>query len=357
MKPSSLAAIGFILCGLPYAAVAQAGAQTGQQAEPSPGASLPTIRVQVNEVIVPVTVTDDKGRFLSNLTAEDFQILDEGKPQRIQFFSHTQNQPIVVGFLVDLSNATRIHWATYQEAIKELIWGLLPGDEKYSGYLISYSNGAEIAVNTTTESDKLSAQVDKMKPAGGSALYDAIYLACTRRDLVHGEPYEPRRVIVIIGDGHDNASSKTLDEVLELAKRNLVTIYGMSTVSFGFNNDSQGVLEKLANETGGRVEYPLNTLYKDVSAFVSTPRDAGNYVYDPGSGGYAAAISKGIINAVGSIQGEITTQYVLRYTPDIDPEPQPKLFREIKVVVPSLPEVRIRARDGYYPAAVPGSKP
>jgi hypothetical protein len=78
-----------------------------QQAEP-PAAR---IQVSVNEVIVPITVTDDKGRFVSNLEAKDFRILDEGRPQRIRFFSHDQNQPIVVGFLIDMSNNTRVHWS------------------------------------------------------------------------------------------------------------------------------------------------------------------------------------------------------------------------------------------------------
>ena len=81
-------------------------------------------------------------------------------------------------------------------------------------------------------------------------------LACTRRDLVKGEPYEPRRVIVVVGDGHDTASKHNLEEVLELAQRNLVTIYAISTMAFGFSNDDQEVLEKLTKKTGGHVEYP-----------------------------------------------------------------------------------------------------
>ncbi|MGP8247551.1 MAG: VWA domain-containing protein, partial [Bryobacteraceae bacterium] len=60
----------------------------------------PLITTEAREVIVPVTVVDDKGRYVSNLEAKDFRILDEGKPQKITFFSHDQRQPIVVGFLV-----------------------------------------------------------------------------------------------------------------------------------------------------------------------------------------------------------------------------------------------------------------
>ena len=327
--------------------------QKPQQTPPDQPAA--RITVSVNEVIVPVTVTDEKGRFVSNLVQKDFRILDEGRPQNIRFFSHDQSQPIVVGFLIDLSNSTRTHWGTYKDAIKELIWGLLPGDKRYTGYLITYSNEAEVAVNTTTDGDKLTERVEKVKPGGGAALYDAIYMACTKRDIVVGEPYQPRRVIIIVGDGHDTASGKTFDEVLELAQRNLITIYAVSTQAFGFANEYKDVLERLTTETGGHVEYPLDSLYKDVSGYLSQPSDEGNYALKVGTGGYAAEISAAIIKAVGGIQGEVTTQYVLRYIPDVDPEAKPKLMHRIKVEVPSLPTVKIRARGYYYPNAVPGA--
>jgi len=104
------------------------------------------IQVSVNEVIVPITVTDDRGRFVSNLEATDLRILDEGRPQRIRFFSHDQKQPVVVGFVIDMSNNTRMHWKTYQDAIMELVWNLLPGDKKYTGYLITYTDDVQMVV-------------------------------------------------------------------------------------------------------------------------------------------------------------------------------------------------------------------
>jgi Ca-activated chloride channel family protein len=315
------------------------------------------IRVSVNEVVVPVTVTDDKGRFVSNLVASDFRVLDEGKPQRIEFFSHAEKQPVVVGFLVDLSNSTRIHWTKYEEAIEELVLDLLPGDPRYAGYLIGYSSESELAVNTTSDPEKIVDRVRKMKPGGGAALFDAIYQACTTRSLIHGEPYEPRRVIIIIGDGHDSASKHTQEEVLELAQRNMVTIYGMSTTAFGFANEDRDVLEQLTTRTGGHVEYPLDDPYKDVSGYLSNPQDAGNYALTVGTGAYAAQISAGIVKSVSELLGEITTQYVLRFVPDIDQEAKPKVFRGIKVEVPSLPTVKIHARDGYYPNPVAGAAP
>src|SRR5436190_7726800 len=310
----------------------------------------PPIRVQVNEVIVPVTVTDDRGRFVSNLDKQDFRIQDEGKDQTIRFFSRDRSQPVVVGFLLDMSNATRIHWKNFQEAATDLVLNLLPGDKKFSGYLISYGNDAELLVNTTSDSEPIVEKLRKMKPGGGAALYDAIYKACTTRDLVKGEPYEPRRVLIIIGDGHDTASKKSLDEVLEIAQRNLVTIYAISTDAYGFGSDGNKNLVRLAEQTGGRVEYPLNSLYKDVSGYLSTPSDEGNYAFKVGTGGYASEIAKGIFNSIVAIAGEITTQYILRYIPEVEEKSAHKVFREIKVSVNNLPSVRVRAPTGYYPA-------
>ncbi|MDQ6666491.1 MAG: VWA domain-containing protein [Acidobacteriota bacterium] len=307
----------------------------------------PPIRVQVNEVIVPVTVTDDKGRFVSNLDKQDFRIFDDGKEQKIGYFTRDRSQPMVAGFLIDMSNAMKVHWKTYQDAAIELVLNLLPGDKKFSGYLITYGNEAELQVNTTSDSEKMVDKLSKLKPAGGAALYDAIYMACVNRTLVQGEPFEPRRVIVVIGDGHDTASKKSLNEVIELAQRNLVTIYAVSTMAFGFANEGEKNLTRLAEETGGRVEYPLNSLYKDVSGYLSTPSDEGNYAYKVGTGGYAAEISGGIFRAVAGIAGEITTQYILRYTPEVAPE-DTKQFRKIKVAV-NLPNVKVRYRNGYYP--------
>jgi len=322
-------------------AAAPSLAQTSRPSQPDQQ----PIRVQVNEVVVPVTVTDEKGAFVSNLEASDFLVLEEGRPQKIVYFSREQGQPVVVGFLLDMSNATRLHWKTFQEAVLELVWTLLPGDKRFSGYLISYSNEAELLVDTTRDSEKIVERIRKLKPGGGSALFDAIWMACTKRSLIEGEPIEPRRVLVIVGDGNDNASKHTLEEVLELAQRNMVTIYGISTVAFGFTSEGERNLKRLAEETGGRVEYPLQGLYKNVSGYLSTPSDEGNYALKVGTGSYAAEIASGIVRSVAAVAGEITTQYILRYVPeDVD---SPKLYRTIEVRV-NLPNVKVRARKGYY---------
>jgi Ca-activated chloride channel homolog len=320
-----------------------------KNAEASPGekkTDQSPFRVNVNEVIVPVTVTDEKGRFVSDLNKQDFQIFEENKPQTIRFFTRERNQPVVIGFLLDLSADSRVHWQNFQNATEELIQNLLTGDQKYSGYLITYAQDAEVAVDTTTAPEPLVEKVRKLKPGGGSALFDAIYLACTRRKLIQGEPIDPRRVIVIIGDGHDNASKHSLGQVIELAQRNLVTIYCISTEAFGFANASEDNLVRLATETGGRVVYPLGDVYKDTDGYLSKPSDDGNYALTVGTGAYKSAVDGKMYRAVTDIVGEVTTQYIIRYVSDSE---SPKAYRNVKVVV-DLGNVRVRARKGYYAA-------
>jgi len=337
------------MAGSPQQSPPPAQQQTQQQT------SVPTIRTSVTEVILPVTVTDDKGKkFIDNLEQSDFRILDEGRVQKIKFFSHDPRQPTVIGFLVDMSNNSTIHWQNYKDAVKEMVWGLLPNDKNYTGYLISFSSTAELLVNTTWDPDKLTTQVDRMRPGGGAALFDAIKRACTDRALIPGEPYRPRRIIVVFGNGHDSASEYTMDQVIELAQREMVTIYGVSTAAYGMDDPDRNQLENLTHSTGGRVWYPLDNPYSEVSGFLSQPSDEGNYALHVGTGGYAAAINSAIYKAVGELEGEVTTQYILRYSPEFDAVSANKDKHRIKVEIPTLPpgSYKVLTRPDYYPNRV-----
>lgn len=320
---------------------------TDSDANRTQAPATPPIRVNVNEVIVPVTVTDEKGKFVSDLDQKDFQVFEDNKPQHIQFFTRERNQPVVIGFLVDLSSSSKVHWKNYQEAAIELVQTLLTDEKKISGYLITYGQDAELQVNTTNDPENIVEKLRKVKPGSGAAMFDAIYMSCTNRKLVKGEPIEPRRVVVIIGDGHDNASKRTLDQVVELAQKNLVTIYCISTSAFGFANPFDSNLIRLAEETGGRVVYPLENVYKDTSGYLSQPSDDGNYALKVGTGEYASTVARGMYHAIADIAGEVTTQYIIRYVPE---NSEDKAYRNVKVTV-DLANVKVRARKGYYAGA------
>ncbi len=358
LVPQRLAALMVFLCGSVLLAQtppssasetapsppAAATSKTSEAATPNKESTSTPIRVNVNEVIVPVTVTDDKGRFVSDLNQKDFQIYEDNKPQHIQFFTRERNQPVVIGFLVDLSSSSKVHWKNYQDAAIELVQTLLTDEKKFSGYLITYGQDAELQANTTSDPENIIEKLRKSKPGSGSALFDAIFMSCTNRKLIQGEPIEPRRVAIIIGDGHDNASKRTIDQVIELAQKNLVTIYCISTAAFGFNNIYDQNLVRLAEQTGGRVFYPLENVYKDTSGYLSQPSDDGNYALKVGTGEYASAVARGMYHSVAAVAGEVTTQYIIRYVPQND---DGKAYRNLKVVV-DLANVKVRARKGYY---------
>ncbi len=352
----------FAVCALAFMAAGTSAFAQSAQAQPAP-AGQPTFTGGTNEVILPITATDSKGKFISDLVQSDFHVFDEGKEQKIDFFSHEQSQPVVIGFLIDMSNRMKVNWERYKESTSELMLNLLPGDKKYAGYLITYGNQPELVSDTNSDPEAMVQKIGKIKPAGGSALFDAIYMACTSRKTVPGEPYQPRRVLIVIGDGHDSASKKSLEEAEEIAQRNLVTIYAMDTVAFGFHNDDEDNLVGLTSLTGGRIESPLGeNMYKDVSGYLSNVQDAGNYAVTVGTGGYTAEVQKSLFLAVSNLIGEITSQYVLRYHPDLRTECDPehpkcdttieKQYRHVKVTV-GLPNVMLRYRDGYYPYPVP----
>lgn len=307
----------------------------------------PTIKVGVTEVVVPVTVTDSEDRFVSNLKQSDFEVYDQNIRQTLKFFTAEHSQPVVVGFLMDLSNGMKVRWKEYHETAVEMVLSLLTGDKKFQGYLIGYGTQAEVMVDTTFDADKIVSKLDKITPAGGAALYDGIYLACTSRKLVAGEPVEPRRVLVIVGDGHDNASSHTLEEVIELAQRTQLTIYAISTDAYGFTSPYGKNLRRLAEETGGRVETPLENTYDNTQGFLSRPSDEGAFEFKVGTGGFQAKILGSMFKSITNIAGEITTQYILRYQPNTPGDES--LKHEIKVRV-NLANTKVRARSFYYVA-------
>lgn len=305
----------------------------------------PTFTAGVTEVIVPVTVTDENDRFVSNLKKADFEVYDQNIRQTVKFFTAEHNQPVVTGFLMDLSNGMKIRWKNYQETMVEMVLALMPGDPKFQGYLVGYGTEAEVLVNTTADSSKIVEKLNKITPAGGAALYDAVWMACTNRKLVKGEPLEPRRVIVVVGDGHDNASKHTLDEVIEMAQKSQLTVYAISTDAYGFTSADGKNLRRLAEETGGRVESPLENTYDNTQGFLSRPAN-DNREFANGTGGFQARILGALFKSITAIAGEITTQYILRYQPST-PGDESKVHRiDVRV---NLPNVKVRARTTYFP--------
>ena len=189
----------------------------GEGSAPVPGASISVV-IDAGQIPEELRREDDRyyrsvsmhlwdqadadGRFVSDLAQKDFLILEDGVRKDISYFSRERNQPVVVGFLLDLSNANRLHWTRFQEAAIELVLAMMPGDdERYSGYLISYGNDAEIQANTAQDPENILERLRKLKPGGGAAMYEQMR-ALGLRQVVIGVRFVPSDPMVIQGKAH-----------------------------------------------------------------------------------------------------------------------------------------------------------
>ena len=319
-----------------------------------------TIRVEVNVVNLPVTVTDSEGLFVEKLQKSDFSVWEDGQLVEIRYFTQSVEEdkkpPLHAGFIVDLSNTARLYYKTYQTSIGDLAWMLVPEGGRNKGFLFGYHTEVDELVDFTDDPVTLTEKMENLKHGGGSAMFDAIYRACTEKlvSMPYQGASEPRKVLVVIGDGHDNASRRSIDEVIHAAQLHQVTIYAVSTVGWGYHRAEESNLFKLARETGGRVVRPMQKVHKDVSGYLSKPQDAGNYQYEVGTGGYAAAQYQALYEAIVAVAGNVQSQYILGYIPSRSFSDQQ--FRQIDVELRlSGADVEVYHRRGYFPPT-PGSQ-
>jgi len=215
-----------------------------------------TISVFVDRVNLLFTVADKKGKFVTNLRKEDFKVYEDDKLQTITNFSSESNLPLTISLLVDTSGSIRDKLKFEEEAAIEFFYSTLQrGKDK--ALVISFDSGVELLQDFTDDPEKLADKIRKIRSGGGTALYDAIYLAVNEKLSTQ----DGRRILILISDGDDNSSRVALSETLEAAQRNEVTIYAISTnsTSFGSKDQERGdkTLKKFAEETGGKAFFPL----------------------------------------------------------------------------------------------------
>lgn len=261
----------------------------GQQAPPAqPPASAPQgdqpthISVEVTRVSMAFSVTDRKGRFVIGLGKEDFEVLENGKPQSIQEFTAEPSLPLRVAVLIDTSNSIRDRFKFEQEAASQFLDEILRSNVD-KAMVVSFDSSVETVCDVTADTEKLGRSIRDLRPGGGTAMYDALRFASDR--LGQEQPsYQFRRIIIIVSDGEDNQSHATRDQALESAQLADTFIYAIST-----NNLSQGdtdgdkVLRYFTSQTGGKAYFPfkledLSTSFENVAEEV---RHQYNIVYRP----------------------------------------------------------------------------
>lgn len=301
--------------GDPFPQVYTKPVQPASQAPQNPDETAGEFRIGVDVDLVDLifTATDKHGRFIKDLKKEDIRLLDEGKPPvNVAAFESETGLPLRVGLLIDSSNSIRDRFRFEQDAAVEFLHQVVrPKSDR--AFVIGFDSLADLTQDYTDNTDALARGVRVLRPGGGTALHDAVYQACEK--LGSSPRRGPsRRAIILLSDGDDNQSRHLREEAIEAALRAEVIIYVISTNITGSDKKGDKVLLRYAEATGGRVFFPLRI--EEVS------------------------------NAFAEIQDELRSQYVIAYKPqNFD---QDGRYRAISIVSPARPNVKIRARKGYY---------
>lgn len=304
----SLSVFG-VICAFGVGALAQI-----QKIEPPPPAGQveTSITLDVNRVNMLFTVSDKKGRFVTDLQKEDFLITEEKKPQQIVEFVAETDLPLRLAVLIDTSNSIRDRFRFQQEAAVEFINSVMRPQDK--AVIVSFDSGPELVADLTSDVPKLTAAIRSLRPGGGTSFYDAIYMAC-REKLQQDQPrHKFRRALIVLSDGDDNNSRYSRDQALEMAQKADVVLYGISTNNSGMEKDGDKVLRYFTRETGGLVFFPFKL--------------------------------QDLAQSFENIANELRHQYNLLYRPE--PAKTDGMFHEVDIKVKNRKDLIVRARKGYY---------
>jgi Ca-activated chloride channel family protein len=231
--------------------------QEPEQAAPGDEQGTYTLKTNVNEVNLTFTVTDRHGHFVNNLQQHDFALLDDQRaPAQVYSFTQQTNQPLRVGLVVDASTSIRARFKFERDAATEFLLDILrPRTDR--AFIMGFDVTSYVTQGFTNNPDLLETGLNRLKPGGGTALYDAVYRAC-RDQMLRAVPEnaEVRKVLILVSDGDDNQSRAYLDESIKMCQRAETTIYTISTNTSPTRERGDDVLKKLAQATGGTALYP-----------------------------------------------------------------------------------------------------
>ena len=286
---------------------------TTDKSDPSLKTYTKPLKVDVDLVLVNVTVTDPMNRLVTGLEKDNFVIQEQGISQEIKHFS-SEDEPISLGVIFDLSGSMNNKIQKAREAVVEFFKTANPQDEFF---IVTFSDRPELLQDFTQSIEDIQGRLVYTVPKGRTALLDAIYLGMTKmRDAKHD-----KKALLVISDGGDNRSRYTDGEIKALVKEADVQIYAI-----GIFDDVRGtpeeirgpyLLGELTDATGGRT-FPISDI-NDLSD---------------------VAIKIGV---------ELRNQYVLGYRPKNKARDGKWRKLKVKLNAPKgLPQLNVHAKNGYY---------
>lgn len=309
----------------------QAPAQKSEDQQPTE-----TLKLNVNIVQLFFNVKDKHGALIPNLTKDQFEVLEDGKPQTIKYFTAESNLPLTLGIMIDSSGSQRNVLDMEKQVGGAFLKQILT--DKDEAYVISFDITVDLLQDFTRDVHRLQAALNKAKinvdytsggipgmgggpvptrNAPGTLLYDAVYLSA--HDMLAKEV--GRKAMILLTDGQDEGSRLKIQDAIEAAQKADAIVYVLLCADRGFYGfggySGEGEMRKLTEQTGGRVINVGNKFDKLREAF-------------------------------DQIAAELRSQYNIGYTPIND-----KLdgtYRKLQIKVKE-PNYKVQARAGYYATA------
>lgn len=223
------------------------------------------IRVNVRLVNVAFTVRDASGKLVTNLTKDDFEVLDDGQAQPISFFARGEDLPLTLGLIADMSGSQEHFIKQHQHDVGVFLKNVLTSRDR--AFLVCFGNHLRLASDFTASGEELleglkrleKHEVPEIGPqefrAGGTAFYDALFYA-TALKLAHVE--QGRRALIIFSDGEDNSSAHNMMETIEAAQAEDVVLFGIRYTETrkggewtARNKYGASVMTRISRDTGG----------------------------------------------------------------------------------------------------------
>jgi VWFA-related protein len=230
--------------------------QQAADATPSSDEPITTIKVQVNEVNLIFTVTDKKGRFITGLKRENFGLLDDGRPPvAVLKFSQQTNLPLRVGIMLDTSSSIRQRFQFEQDSAVEFLLQILHRNDL--AFVEGFDIETDVSQRFTNNIDLLNQGIRKLRPGGGTALYDALYKTCRDQMLTLKEDGAVRRALIVVSDGDDNYSRAQQSDAIKMCQRAETIVYTISTNISPSKDKGDEVLRTISEATGGMAFFPI----------------------------------------------------------------------------------------------------
>jgi Ca-activated chloride channel family protein len=244
-----------------------------------------TIHSDVRLVVLDVSVKDRAGGFVTGLSKENFQILENNVPQPITVFAH-EDLPVTAGILVDESQSMAPKRAEVLSAADALIVAGNPKDEVFVlNFNETVRRGLPQGQLFSDDPEQLSTALYRGRPLGRTALYDAVIEGLEQLEMGHRD----KKALILISDGGDNMSRQRRDTVFEKLDRSSATIYTIGVYDSADQDRSPGILKHLAGVSGGEAFFPenlsdLNDVCKGIAREIRTRYSVG-YVPKASNGG------------------------------------------------------------------------